>query len=234
MKAVILAAGKGDRMLPLTRDIPKVLIEINGKPFLYYLLKNLQEAGYSDFGIIVGYKKEQIKEFLEKYNFRATLIEQKEQLGTAHAISLAEDFVNGENFICMVGDNLWSVDDLKAAAIEDNLNYIVGIKSKTPEKYGVLLSENGFLTAMPEKPKEFVGDVINTGLYKFTPEIFDAIRKIDKSPRGEYEINDAIMKLKVKVLTIKNYWLDLGCKEDIPKISKTLNKLSSNFYYDKR
>jgi len=229
MKAVILAAGKGTRMLPLTEKVPKVLININEKPFLYYLLTNLKKAGYTDIGIIVGYKREQIASFLKKYNFKAVLIRQKEPLGTAHAISLAEEFVNKENFVCLGGDNLWSPKDLKAVAIDNNMNYIVGIKSKTPEKYGVLLSRNGYLTAMPEKPKKFVGDVINTGLYKFTPEVFIAIRNIQKSARGEYEINDAIMRLakdkKVKVLKIKDYWLDLGCPEDIPRISEFLKSL---------
>src|SRR3989338_7913014 len=98
MKAVILAAGKGTRMLPLTKDIPKVLIKVNGKPFLYYLLKNLQLAGYDDFCIVAGYKMEKIKQFLEEFGFKAEIAEQKEQLGTGHALMQAKEFCGKDEF----------------------------------------------------------------------------------------------------------------------------------------
>ncbi len=228
MKIVIMAAGKGTRMLPLTKNIPKVLVEVNGKPFLYYLMKHFQNAGFNDFALIVGYKKEQFPAFLEKYNFKATLIEQDKQLGTGHAAKLAKDFVGNDNFILCGGDTLFSADDLKLISYEDNLNYIAGLRSKTPEKYGVLFAENGKLIKIVEKPKEFVGDLINLGFYKFTPEIFTALDQIELSPRGEYELTDAITILakqgKVNVHTIKDYWLDLGCIDDIPRISEFLKE----------
>lgn len=228
MKAVILAAGKGVRMMPITETIPKVLIEVNGKPFLYYLLTLLKKAGYSDFGIVVGYKGGMVKDFLEKYGFKATLINQEEQLGTGHAVSLAKDFVNNENFIVVVGDNLWSVEDLKEFNIEDDYCYISAIKTDTPEKYGVLVAKDDFLIGIIEKPKEFVGDLINTGLYKFTPEIFTALKKTGKSPNGEYQLTDAIIVLakenKVKVKKIKDFWKDFGKPEDIQDVEKFLKK----------
>ena len=86
MKIVVLAAGKGIRMLPLTNDVPKVLVKVGGKPFLHYVFASIKEAGFDDIGIIVGYKKEKIKEFLDEYGYDATLIEQKEQKGTGDAI----------------------------------------------------------------------------------------------------------------------------------------------------
>ncbi len=230
MKAVIMAAGKGVRMEGLTKKTQKVLIKINGRPFLYYLLTNLQKAGYNDFGIITGYKKEQFAPFLKKYGFKATLIEQKEQLGTGHAALQAEEFVGGENFICMGGDNLWSVEDLKAVGTDDDLNYIMGMKIERLIRYGLLLFDQDLLNSMPEKP-----DTINSGLYKFTPEIFSALKNIEKSPRGEYEINDAIMQLaqkrKVKVLKVNDYWLDLGCPEDVPRISAFLKSFDSDRFH---
>lgn len=227
MKVVILAAGKGVRMLPFTETIPKVLIEINGKPFIYYVLKNLQKAGYSDFGVIVGYKWEMVKDFLDKYGFKATLIKQEEQLGTGHAVSLAKEYVNNEDFIVVVGDNLWGIEDLKEFSIEDNLCYISAIKTDIPERYGVLVTKNDFLVDIIEKPKEFVGDLINTGLYKFTPEIFEALKKIEKS-KGEYQLTDAIVLLakenKVKVKKIKDFWKDFGKPGDIPEVEKFLKE----------
>ena len=229
MRAVIMAAGKGTRMLPLTETIPKVLIEINEKPFLYYVFKNLQKAGYDDFGIIVGYKKEKFPEFLKKYKFKATLIEQKEQLGTGHAVMQAKGFCKDENFVVLGGDNLFSVQDLKAINNQDEFCYAVGKELEGDvSKYGVFLVEDNKLRKIIEKPKKFISNLINVGLYKFTPEIWNALDKIKPSERGEYEVTDAITILaqqgKVKALKLKDYWLDLGCKKDIPKVEAFLKK----------
>jgi len=230
MKAIIMAAGKGTRMLPLTENTAKVLIEINGKPFLYYVLKNLQKAGINEFGIVIGYKKEQFQQFLDKYGFNATLIEQTEQKGTGHALMQAEEFVKNENFIALGGDNLCSDNDFKTIAKDDNLNYIGGIESKTPERYGVLVVDGDQLKEIKEKPKEFVGSLINTGLYKFTSDIFEALMEIKESERGEYELTDAISLLaaqgKVKVHIISDYWIDLGSKEDIPTVEEALKTMN--------
>ncbi|MEK6969772.1 MAG: sugar phosphate nucleotidyltransferase [Nanoarchaeota archaeon] len=230
MKVVILAAGKGTRMLPLTETIPKVLVKVKGKPFLYYVLKNLQQAGYTEFCLVVGYKKEKIKSFLEEYGFKAKLVEQKEQLGTGHALLQVKSFCGKENFISIGGDNLCSVKDFKAIAKEDDYIYVAGIHSESPEKYGVLIKdENNNLIEIKEKPKKFVGNLINTALYKFTPKIFEALEQVKESERREYELPDALTLLakqgKVKVIKIKDYWLDLGCKEDIPKVEAFLKRL---------
>ena len=228
MKAVIMAAGKGIRMLPLTEEVPKVLVEINGKPFLCYVLENLKKAGYDDIGIVVGYKKQQFPDFLKKYGFKATLIEQKQQKGTGHAVMQARDFTEDEDFIVLGGDNIWSPNDLKGIARDDNLNYVAGYEVKDPEKYGVLVTKGDSLVEIVEKPTKFVGNLINTGLYKFTPEIYRALEKIEKSERGELELTDAISLIasegKVRVVKVKDYWIDLGSKEDIPKVSGALKK----------
>jgi len=231
MKAVIMAAGKGTRMLPLTKKTPKVLIEVNKKPFLYYVIKHLNDAGFDDIAIIVGHLKEKFQPFLEKYGFKAELIEQLEQKGTGHAVKLAKGFVGKESFVVLGGDNLWSADDLKAMAHDDKC-YVAGIKVENPQKYGVLVEKNGKLVKIHEKPEKYVGDLINTGLYKFTPDIFKALEKIKLSQRGEYELTDAITLLaekgKAKVYTLKDYWLDLGSLEDIPKVEKFLKALGEN------
>ncbi len=228
MKAVILAAGKGTRMLPLTEILPKVLVEVNGKPFLYYVIKNLETAGFTELGIVVGYMKEKISAFLNENNIEATLIEQNEQLGTGDAVKQAKEFCGNENFIVLGGDNLFSIDDLQIINNNDDSCYVVGKEIEDPSKYGILVVENDKLLKIIEKPKTFVGNMINLGLYKFTPEIWLALDKIRLSERGEYELTDALTILakerKVKVKSMKGYWLDLGCKEDIPKIERFLNK----------
>ena len=227
-KAVIMAAGKGTRMLPLTKETPKQLIEINRKPFLYYLLDSLQKAGYKKFGIVASHKKEKIEAFIKEYGYDAEIIDQGGTHGTAYAVKAAEKFVDGDNFIVLGGDNLWSVNDLSAMNKEDDLSYVAGYKVDDPSKYGVLVQRCGKLIRIHEKPKEFVGNLINSGLYKFTPEVFEIINSLEKSPRGEYELTDAISVLaekgEMKILKLQDFWLDLGCIEDIPKVEKFLKE----------
>lgn len=228
MKAVILAAGKGIRMMPLTKNTPKVLVKVAEKPFLYYIIKSLQKAGYTNLCLIVGYKSEKIEDFLKKYKIKATLIQQKEQKGTGDAVMHAKPFVGKENFIVLGGDNLWSAEDLKSMNKQDDYTYISGIEVQNPEKYGVLIEEKGFLKEIKEKPKENYGNLINTGLYKFTPEIFEALTQIKLSPRAEYELTDAITLLarhkKVKLIKIKDFWKDLGTIQDIEPMNAFLKK----------
>ncbi len=228
-KAVVLAAGKGTRMLPITKNIPKHMIEINGKPFLYYLLSALNDAGYDQISVIVNYKKEIIIDFLnENPSLNAKPFDLDEILGSAYAVGKIKEFVGNENFIAVGGDNLWSARDLKAINIDDNLNYVAGYEVEDPSKYGVLVTGSDKLEKIYEKPKEFVGNLINTGLYKFTPEIFKAIERVEKSPRDEYEITDALSSLaekgKVNVVKLRDFWLDLGCPEDIPIVEDFLKE----------
>ena len=107
--------------------------------------------------------------------------------------------------------------------VDDEYNYVGGLENDHPEKFGVLLTEGEFLKEIVEKPKEFVGNLINTSLYKFTPEVFEKLPLIKKSPRGEYEITDVISLLakegKVKVRKIKDNWMDFGKPEDVEKFS---------------
>ncbi|MBW2995850.1 NTP transferase domain-containing protein [Candidatus Woesearchaeota archaeon] len=230
MKAVIMAAGKGTRMLPLTEHTPKVLIEINGKPFLHYVIENLKKAGFDEFGIIAGHLKEKIQEYVKQNNINATIIEQKEQLGTGHAVIQAKDFCKDESFIVLGGDNLFSVEDLKAINNQDEFCYAIG--KETPgdiSRYGIFVVEGDRLVKIEEKPEIPPSNIVNIGLYKFTPEIWSALDQIELSPRGEYELTDAVNILaekgKVKALKLHNYWLDLGSKEDIPKIEEEIRKL---------
>ena len=117
--------------------------------------------------------------------------------------------------------------DLKAMNIDDEFCYIAGLKNDHPENFGVLIEDgDDFLEKIIEKPKEFVGNLVNTSLYKFTPEIFEKVLQIKKSPRGEYEITDAISLLakekKVKIKKIDNFWMDFGRPEDVEKLSNFL------------
>lgn len=239
MKVVIAAAGQGTRMLHLSRHKSKHLIAVGEKPFLAYLLYNLLKAGYKEFFLVVGFRADLMEDFLKKYGFKAKVVNQFEILGpkekeygTLCPLKCVKNLVAGENFLAVYGDNLYSVKDLKNFKIYDNFNYVAGFPHPHPEKYGVLVPRDGLLKKIIEKPKKFVGNLINTGLYKFTPEIFDKIPRVKKSPRGEYELTDAITLLakekKVKIKKIQDYWLDFGNPVDIIKLSRFL-KISKNF-----
>lgn len=231
-KVVIAAAGQGTRMQELSKEKSKHLIEVNGKPFLSYVLDNLLKAGYEDIVLVVGYESKQIEQFLKENGYKAKVINQFEVLGpkekiygTACPLMCIKDI--NESFLYICGDNFYSVDDLRAMNIEDDFNYVAGLENDHPENFGVLIADGEFLKEIIEKPKEFVGNLINTSLYKFTPEIFEKVFKIEKSSRGEYEVTDAISLLakeeKVKVKKIKDFWMDFGRPEDIEKMSHFLN-----------
>ena len=232
-KVVIAAAGQGTRMLHLSKNKPKSLINVRQKPFLAYLLDNLLLAGYKELILVVGYKEELMREFLKKHGYKAKVVNQFEILGpkekeygTACPLKCVRNITGKENFLAVYGDNLYSVNDLKAMRMNDNYNYIAGFYHQHPEKYGVLFEKNGFLEKIVEKPTEHIGNLINTGLYKFTPEIFEVLTKIKKSPRGEYELTDAVSilakKKKVKVKQIQDYWLDFGNPGDVIKLYRFL------------
>jgi UDP-N-acetylglucosamine diphosphorylase / glucose-1-phosphate thymidylyltransferase / UDP-N-acetylgalactosamine diphosphorylase / glucosamine-1-phosphate N-acetyltransferase / galactosamine-1-phosphate N-acetyltransferase len=227
MKVVILAAGKGSRLMPLTQDIPKALVEINDKPFLEYVLDHLHQAECTDLALVVGYQKEKIAKFLHEQNITATIIEQTEQLGTGHAILQAEQFADGDDFLVYYADNLLSPMDIKRfTELDGQFHYTGGVTVAHPENYGVIVEDAGMVREVREKPKEFFGNLANPGFYRFKPEIFSLLKQVNHSPRGEIEINDAVNVLakqgKVKVIKLQDYWLDLGTPEDIPKIEKFL------------
>lgn len=234
-KAVIAAAGKGTRMLHLAIDKPKHLIAVNDRPFLYYVLTNLKDAGIEKMILIVGHKKELMYEFAEKYKneFDIELIDQfevagTERYGTAIPVICAKSAVKGESFLTIFGDNLYSPKDIRGIARDDEFGYVSGFHHDHPEKYGVFLSEGEFLKDVIEKPKEFVSNLINTGLAKFTPDIFEVIDRVGVSPRGEYELTDAIRLLakdgKMKIRKIEDYWFDFGNPDDVIRISEFLKE----------
>ncbi|MFA6190538.1 MAG: sugar phosphate nucleotidyltransferase [Candidatus Staskawiczbacteria bacterium] len=239
-KVIIAVAGQGTRMQELTKDKSKHLIEVNGKPFLFYVLDNLTKAGYDDFTLVVGFEAELIKKFVDDYGFKVKIINQFEILGpkekiygTACPLMCVEN--TQESFLYISGDNFYSVEDLKQANIDDEFNYIFGAESMHPEDFGVLVPFDlaqgrpggEFLKEIVEKPRLPMGNLINVSLYKFTPEIFKKISQIEKSSRGEYEITDAVSLLaqekKVKIKKMKGFWIDFGRPEDVKKLEDFLN-----------
>jgi len=217
MKAVILAAGKSTRMYPLTLYIPKPLLKINGKTIIE---RNLETIGFlvKDLIIVVGYKKEKIIDTLGS-NFNGLgieYIEQKEQLGTAHALSLVSSKIN-DRFILMMGDDLYSTQDIEKCTSYDNS--ILTAKVEKPENFGVVVCKDGILADLIEKPQDFISNKISTGLYVLNKSIFSYIKDIRKSSRGEMEIPDVIkvmIKHKLKIHCVDStFWHPIAYPQDL-------------------
>jgi UDP-N-acetylglucosamine diphosphorylase/glucosamine-1-phosphate N-acetyltransferase len=227
MKAVLLAAGKGKRLRPITATRPKPLIPIAGKPLLEHTILSLKEAGINSILLIVGYKQEMIKEYfkdgVENFGVKIDYITQTEHLGTAHAAKNAMDFVGNDNFLLMYGDVLVDGKIFKNLVDEFRLlkpeGIISLIKVKNPEEYGVVkLNNDGFVEKITEKPAKALnlGNLANAGIYIFTPLIFKAIQETKKSTRGEYEFTDSMELLisqfggKIKGYILEDFWSDIG------------------------
>lgn len=230
-RVVIMAAGKGTRMKELSADRPKHLLLVNGRPFIELLLERLQSAGFQEFIVVIGYHAAAFRAWAQTAPSRVTLIDQSmgvgDPYGTAIPVLTAQEATRGEPFVVVGGDNLYSVRDLKKFLRDDGWNYAGGLHSDHPERYGVLVSRpDGTLERIVEKPSEFVGNIINAQLYTFRPEVFEALRTVKQSPRGEYELTDAVNALaaagKVRVVSLEDFWIDFGRPEDIGHLEKVL------------
>jgi bifunctional UDP-N-acetylglucosamine pyrophosphorylase/glucosamine-1-phosphate N-acetyltransferase len=218
MQAVLLVAGKSTRTYPLTLTRPKPLLPILNKPLIKYSLDQMQGL-FDQVVLIVGYRQEQIRETLGT-NYKGIEIiyqEQKQQLGTGHAILEAQPHITGQ-FVALNGDDLFAHEDLK-----NLMNFKNGAlvkKVKDPSRLGVYqVDQNNKVKNLVEKPKTYIGNLANIGCYIFEPSVFDVIRTLEPSERGEIEITDAISiiakRQDFKVLPITGYWLSTGYAWDL-------------------
>ncbi len=211
MQVVIMAAGNGVRCYPLSITKPKPLLKIIDKTVLENNLEQLR--GLVDEAIIiVGYKKEMImSKFKKKYhNIKISYVEQKEQLGTGHAVMQAEKLVK-DRFIVINGDDLFSGNDIKNCLRHKYC--VLGKEVEDPERFGIVYLKNGLVKDIVEKSENPKSNLANTGLYVFDRKIFDILKKIRKTKRGEYEITDAVNELakkeKVSCEKVKDYWIPI-------------------------
>jgi len=233
MDAVVMAAGEGTRLRPLTSTRPKPMLPVAGKPILEWNLEALAGNGFKSALLIVGYKKETITDhFGKRFNgIKLKYVEQKEQLGTAHAISMAKGKVGG-NFLAMNGDLI-----LPQKLISDFLsrnrkaktgNSICLTRVDNPSEFGIVNLKGNTVSGIVEKPKKSTGNLANAGIYSFSSEIFDAIRSIEKSTRLEYELPDALKLLikekKVHGFECKGHCIDIGRPWDLLDANEILLK----------
>ncbi|KCZ73178.1 UDP-N-acetylglucosamine diphosphorylase/glucosamine-1-phosphate N-acetyltransferase [Candidatus Methanoperedens nitroreducens] len=194
MKAVILAAGKGTRMGPLTESRPKVMLPIDNRPILEHIIVRLKAAGIKDFLVVIGYCKEKITDYFGDGSMLGVgieYIEQQNPKGTADAIATARDSID-ERFLVTNGDVLADPSDIKKIISAGGDAVLAAKRVAVPEEYGILYVKGNKVEKIVEKPKESTSDLANAGIYVFEPVIFNAIDNTNPSPRGEYEITDSI------------------------------------------
>ncbi|TMD43639.1 MAG: glucose-1-phosphate thymidylyltransferase [Chloroflexi bacterium] len=226
MKALILSGGKGTRLRPITHTGAKQLVPVANKPILFYAIESVVKAGISEIGMVVGDTEAEIREAVgdgERWGAHITYIRQTAPLGLAHAVKESESFLAGHSFVMYLGDNLVR-DGIEAFVKEfterrpDAMILLAPVQA--PERFGVAELQDGHVVRLVEKPAEPKSDLALVGVYLFTPKIFEAVRAIRPSARGELEITDAIQWLldhdaKVEPHIVHGWWKDTGRLEDM-------------------
>ncbi|MGV8175962.1 MAG: bifunctional sugar-1-phosphate nucleotidylyltransferase/acetyltransferase [Methanothrix sp.] len=215
MKAVILAAGEGRRCRPLTQTRSKVMLPVGNRPFMEHVINALAENGVHDLYIVVGYQKERVMDYFEDgldFGVKITYIEQNELLGTAHALGKAEAYMD-EEFIVVNGDNLIDEKSIQELISANGENVILAALRRHSGDYGVLMVEQERVTAIIEKPGRPCSGILNTGAYRFSPEIFEDLRRTPLSERGSYELTQTISQMiadgkEIVPLIGKGVWAD--------------------------
>ena len=230
MLAVVLGAGEGTRMRPLTYNRPKVMLPVLGTPILERIVSSCVEAGILHVIIVTGYLEEAIRSHFDKADLGAQIeyVRQEQQRGTADAINQVRDLVD-ERFLALNGDSLVSSLTLKllAQTAPDRVVHIAAKRVKEPSNYGILEVIDDAVVRITEKPDEPRSDLANLGIYAFEPEIFECIAETRKSARGEYEITDAIQLLidqgyRVGFTKVEEPWIDIGRPWDLLSANELL------------
>jgi UDP-N-acetylglucosamine diphosphorylase / glucose-1-phosphate thymidylyltransferase / UDP-N-acetylgalactosamine diphosphorylase / glucosamine-1-phosphate N-acetyltransferase / galactosamine-1-phosphate N-acetyltransferase len=193
MKCVVLAAGEGKRMHPLTYTQPKVMLPVANKPILEWNMLHAKQAGMKDFIFIVGYKDEAVRSYFKdgsQWDVHIEYVNQGKPQGTGHAVSIVEPFV--DEFLVMCGDTIFGSEDIKKVLQKKQS---IGIyKVEHPSEYGIVETKDGKLIHIYEKMPQPFTDIINAGIYHFDRTIFTTLKHVDRSIRGEFELTDAINK----------------------------------------
>jgi len=232
-KAVLLAAGRGIRMRELTVELPKPMIEVRGKPVLQHIVEGLRNAGIREFFIIVGYRADAVQNFFgdgSRYKIAIQYATQVVQDGTGRVVDIARNFAGNSAFVLSYGDILVDPQNYKSIVdLPDDIEAIITVtRGEDVSKGGaVFLNEQMELVDLREKPKsgEPTSPWYNAGLYAFRPSIFDFIARLEPSPRGEYELTDAIRELaqsgkKVRALELTGEWADVRDPEILARLNQ--------------
>ncbi|MBN2067792.1 MAG: NTP transferase domain-containing protein [Candidatus Diapherotrites archaeon] len=226
MKAVVLAAGQGVRMLPLTKEKPKALVELKGKPLLQHVLESLEKAGVKKAIIVVGFKGELVRAHFGKAfkGMKLRYVEQRIPMGTAHAVLQAKG-KTGKRFLVAYCDVIVNSGLWKKLMKEDKEAVVALREEAHPERFGVALVEGKLLRQIVEKPKKKMkSNLVNLGACLFSNSLFPVLEKTKMSKRGEFELTDSINALaakdKVGFAVYRGKCLDIGTIKDLRKCER--------------
>lgn len=227
---MILAAGEGSRMRPLTYTRPKVMVPVANKPILEHLLIEAREAGIKEFILVVGYHDEQVRSHFgdgSKWGVGVSYSSQRKQLGTADAVRMIEGMVEG-SFLVMNGDIVVRRQDIGLLAQKETCA-VSTIEVKDTTGLGTIETDGQRVTRIHEKLEKPPSRLANTGLYLFTSDIFSAISETPKSPRGEFEITTSLQMMIDSGKVVSSHriqsWLDLSYPWHLLNANETLLSL---------
>ncbi len=244
MKGLILSGGKGVRLRPLTNTRAKQLVPIANKPILFYCIEQLVDAGITEIGIIIGETGDEVREAVgdgSKWGVKVSWIPQEAPLGLAHCVLIAKEFLEDDDFVMFLGDNMLELElaSMVHQFMNDRNDYSLSCrvllkKVEDPSFFGVgVINDDGQVTELIEKPKEPPSDLALVGVYFFTDAIHDAALSISPSKRGELEITDAIQWLidnghVVDHDILDGWWIDTGKKDPLLECNRlVLSKADS-------
>jgi len=229
MKAVILAAGEGRRLKPLTNRRPKPMLSVAGKPLLEYVVEATRDAGIDEIVLVVGYRRERIQTYFgdgDDWDVDIEYAVQDHQIGTGHAVLQGEPYVD-DPFVVLNGDQLIGADGIATVAEDlgsgDDLAVMTVARSKEPQRYGVVHLEGDRVVDIEEKPHEPTTEVFNAGIYGFAPGMFDALRDTDTDESGELTITDTLKRLipddAVRTVRYRGTWTDVTHLWDVTRVT---------------
>ncbi len=228
MQCVILAAGKGTRLLPLTENTPKPLVAVAGRPLLDHIVSALPSA-VDELIIVVGYLGEQIIEYCgsEYFGRPVTYVEQVEQKGTAHALWLCRDLLRGR-FLFMFADDIHGAADI--SRLVSYSRGLLAMPTEAPEKFGIIVRHpDGTLAEFVEKPSHPPSNLASTGVMVLDTHIFEF--SIQKEINGEYFLTDVVAEYAKKyplAVVEEKLWLPIGYPEDISLAEEYLQRRISS------
>jgi glucose-1-phosphate thymidylyltransferase len=240
MKGVILAGGLGTRLYPLTKITNKHLLPVYNKPMIYYPLEALVKAGIKDIMIVTGgnYAGDFLRLLGNGREFGLKHINytyQEGEGGIAHALSLAEYFADGSPICVILGDNIIEKNIKKAVRNFEKQKVGAKILLKEvpdPERFGVAEVENGKLIRIVEKPKKPKSNLAVTGIYMYDSKVFDIIRTLKPSERGELEITDVnnayIKEGTMTYEMLEGWWTDAGTFESLLRANILVSQTGAN------
>lgn len=223
MQCVILAAGKGTRMRPLTQTTPKPLVQVAGKTLLDHIVEALPSS-IDELIIVTGYLEEQIQEHCgeEFHGRKVTYVHQDEQKGTAHALWLCKDLLKGR-FLFMFADDLHGANDIARAT--SYTRSMLTLTTTTPERFGIVVrNPDGTLAEIVEKPEHPPSNLASTGVMVLDDHIFE-FDPFAKETKGEYYLTDVIQEYAAQypiAVVEQQLWIPVGYVEDIEHAEKLL------------